>query len=129
MKRGTLFAVAGIVLFAALGFWSFRKTLTPYVPFDAAMRTPAVVQVAGTLVPNSAAYTEADRTLRFTLKEKDGTAVMPVAYGGVKPSNFEEATSIVAIGAWDGKAFVARQLLVKCPSKYQGTKTERTYGQ
>ena len=127
MKRGTLFAVAGILVFAALGFWSFRKTLTPYVPFDAAMRTPSVVQVAGTLEPDSTAYTEADRTLRFTLKEKDGTAIMRVAYTGVKPSNFEEATSIVAIGAWDGRAFQARQLLVKCPSKYQGTKTERTY--
>lgn len=127
MKRSTIFAVVGITVFAALGIWSFRKTLTPYVPFDQAMRSSAVVQVAGTLVPDTSAYTEADRTLRFTLREKDGTAVMPVAYGGVKPSNFEEAISIVAIGAWDGKAFQARQLLVKCPSKYQGTKTERTY--
>jgi len=127
MKRTTLFAVAGIVVFAVLGVWSFRKTLTPYVPFDQAMRTPSVVQVAGTLEPGTTAYTEADRTLRFTLKEKDGSAIMRVAYTGVKPSNFEEATSIVAIGAWDGKTFHARQLLVKCPSKYQGTKTERTY--
>lgn len=129
MKRTTLFAAAGIILFAALGFWSFRKTLTPYVPFEQAMRSPAVVQVAGTLVENTSDYTETDRTLRFTLREKDGTAIMPVAYNGVKPSNFEEATSIVAIGSWDGHAFQARQLLVKCPSKYQGTKTERAYGQ
>ncbi|HAR98944.1 MAG TPA: cytochrome c biogenesis protein CcmE [Syntrophus sp. (in: bacteria)] len=127
MKRTHLFALAGIVVFAALGFWSFRKTLTPYVPFEQAMRSPAVVQVAGTLVENTSAYTETDRTLRFTLRQKDGTAIMPVTYNGVKPSNFEEATSIVAIGAWDGTAFHARQLLVKCPSKYQDSGTERTY--
>jgi cytochrome c-type biogenesis protein CcmE len=127
MKRTALFAAAGLVVFAALGVWSFRKTLTPYVPFEQAMRSPATVQVAGTLVPDTSVYSEADRTLRFVLREKDGTATMPVDYSGVKPSNFEEATSIVAIGSWDGKTFHARQLLVKCPSKYQGMKTERTY--
>ena len=45
---------------------------------------------------------------------------MPVMYEGVKPGNFEEATEIVAIGSYRDGAFHAEQLLVKCPSKYQG---------
>jgi cytochrome c-type biogenesis protein CcmE len=38
-----------------------------------------------------------------------------------KPSNFEQAVSIVAIGHYDASrgVFLADDLLVKCPSKYQ----------
>jgi cytochrome c-type biogenesis protein CcmE len=57
---------------------------------------------------------------------------MRVRYHGLKPANFEEAISIVAIGRYDGseKVFVADKLLVKCPSKYQGIETTetKTYG-
>jgi cytochrome c-type biogenesis protein CcmE len=44
---------------------------------------------------------------------------MPVIYRGVIPGNFDQATSIVAIGRYQGDHFEAEQLLVKCPSKYQ----------
>ena len=128
MKKGTWLAVAAVVLFAALGFYSFKKSLTPYVAFAEARKTPGVVQVAGTLVKGTPHYTEEDKSLHFTLQEKDGTDTLDVVYAGAKPLNFEDATSIVAIGAFDGKVFDARQLLVKCPSKYAGTKQERSYG-
>ncbi|MDH4223841.1 MAG: cytochrome c maturation protein CcmE [candidate division Zixibacteria bacterium] len=39
---------------------------------------------------------------------------------GVKPANFEQATSIVVIGMYRDGIFIADQVLVKCPSKYQG---------
>ncbi|MEO1088277.1 MAG: hypothetical protein AAFY88_28945, partial [Acidobacteriota bacterium] len=40
----------------------------------------------------------------------------------------EEAISIVAIGAWDAEQeeFAAHDLLVKCPSKYQGVEDYET---
>jgi cytochrome c-type biogenesis protein CcmE len=52
-----------------------------------------------------------------------------VRYHGLRPANFEDAISIVAIGSWDAGAneFAARKLLVKCPSKYQGSEV-KTYG-
>ena len=127
MKKGTWIALAGALVFIALGFYSFKKSITPYVPFAEARKTTGVVQVAGTLVKDSGRYTEADKSLHFILQEKDGTDTFEVAYAGAKPTNFEDATSIVAIGTFDGKVFTARQLLVKCPSKYQGTQRERTY--
>jgi cytochrome c-type biogenesis protein CcmE len=37
----------------------------------------------------------------------------------VVPGNFDQATSIVAIGHYKDGTFAAEQLLVKCPSKYQ----------
>jgi cytochrome c-type biogenesis protein CcmE len=51
-----------------------------------------------------------------------------VTYRDVKPANFEEAVSIVAIGTYRTGAFHAEKLLVKCPSKYQGEETEKHYG-
>ena len=62
---------------------------------------------------------EASEQLRFGLVDENGK-VMPVLYKGVKPGNFEEATEIVAVGSYHDGAFHADQLLVKCPSKYQG---------
>jgi cytochrome c-type biogenesis protein CcmE len=51
-----------------------------------------------------------------------------VRYHGVKPANFEDAVSIVAIGRYDAAAseFAADKLLVKCPSKYQGIEDTET---
>ena len=45
--------------------------------------------------------------------------MLPVVYHGVIPGNFDQATSIVAIGRYQDGVFAAEQLLVKCPSKYQ----------
>jgi len=128
MRKGTWLAVVGALVFVALGVYSFKKSLTPYVSFAEARKTPGVVQVAGTLVKDSSRYTEDDKSLHFLLQEKQGTDTLEVVYAGAKPVNFEDAVSIVAIGTFEGGKFGARQLLVKCPSKYQGTKQERTYG-
>lgn len=128
MRRGTIVAIAGSAVFLALGAYSFKSTLTPYVPFAEARKSRGVVQVAGALVKASSRYADQDRTLRFTLQETGGSETLNVAYAGPKPLNFEDAISVVAIGRFDGQIFTARQLLVKCPSKYQGTQRSDSYG-
>jgi hypothetical protein len=43
-----------------------------------------------------------------------------------KPNNFEAASQVVAIGSYKDGVFYAEDMLVKCPSKYQGeTQTAR----
>jgi cytochrome c-type biogenesis protein CcmE len=59
-----------------------------------------------------------EQFLSFRLKDARGE-VLPVEYRGVIPGNFDQATSIVAIGHYKDGTFAAEQLLVKCPSKYQ----------
>lgn len=46
---------------------------------------------------------------------------MKVVYTRPKPANFEQAVSLVAIGRHDMTkgVFLADDMLVKCPSKYQ----------
>ena len=121
-KQRRLWYVIGgavIVAFLAYGATSFKSELTPYVNFQEAMTSGHHVQVAGSLVEGSSRYDEASKTLRFTMADENGQR-LEVEYDGVKPGNFEDATQVVAIGAYRDGVFRADQLLVKCPSKYQG---------
>ena len=122
MKRRALYLAGAALLLAFAGFalTSFRQTLTPYVSFDKARSLDNNLQVAGGLVKKSSSY--ADGALSFTLREPSTGRTLRVRYRGVKPANFEEAISVVAIGRYRKGQDVleADKLLVKCPSKYQG---------
>ena len=129
-QRRLWYSVGGvlIVAFLAYGATSFKSNLTPYVTFEEAQKSVRRVQVAGGLVPDSTSYIEDKEVLQFGLVEEGGET-MTVLYEGIKPGNFEEATQIVAIGTYSDGAFHANQLLVKCPSKYQGLEeAPRSYG-
>jgi cytochrome c-type biogenesis protein CcmE len=129
-KANLRFLVGGaaIVGFLAFGLFSFQKSLTPYVGFAEARASRKVVQVKGVLVDKRTTYDADAETFGFFLDDEKGER-MKVLYKGVRPGNFDQATSIVAIGSYDGGVFRADQLLVKCPSKYQGMEGEdRAYG-
>ena len=122
MKRRTLYLL-GIVLllaFAGFAFTSFKQTMTPYVSFKEARTMDRTLQVAGGLVKGSSSYH--DEALYFQIKEPSTGQTMQVRYKGLKPANFEDAISVVAIGRYQGDRMNADKLLVKCPSKYQGIK-------
>jgi cytochrome c-type biogenesis protein CcmE len=128
MNGRTLWTVLGVVViigFVAFGAGAFRSNLTPYVSFQQARATRDAVQVAGKLIPGSDAFEEASASLMFSLKDDHGD-VMRVAYKGLKPGNFHEATQVVAIGRFHEGVLEAEKLLVKCPSKYQGVE-EKEY--
>lgn len=132
MNRKTTYAFGALLLvaFAAFSAQSFNESLTPYVPYEKARASgDRTVQVAGGLAAGSSRYDEASQALHFTLVEEESGESMPVRYEGLKPANFEEAVSIVAIGRYDagGDVFHADKLLVKCPSKYQGAEVKE-YG-
>lgn len=114
-------AVVAMVLLAvatAIGVTSFKKTVTPYISFEEARRSSGLVQVNGVLADKHYVLKPNDQYLSFRLQDSKGE-VLPVEYHGVVPGNFDQATSIVAIGRYQDGTFEADQLLVKCPSKYQ----------
>jgi len=108
-----LLAVAGVV-----GVSSFKKSVTPYISFAEARRAPGLVQVNGMLADKNYVLKPEEQYLEFKLKDSKAE-IMPVVYRGVIPGNFDQATSVVAIGRYRDGHFEAEQLLVKCPSKYQ----------
>lgn len=128
MKRAYWAGAVLILGFLALGLSTFTKSMTPYVTFTEAKAANRTVQVMGALEKGSTTYDTATKTLKFTLVDPQTKDVIPVSYTDVKPANFEEAVSIVAIGRYHGDRFAAEKLLVKCPSKYQGEEVEKQYG-
>jgi len=133
MKKSTktFRMIAGVVLvggFVFLGLGAFKSALTPYVSFaEARAAEGRHVQVTGVL-PADKGYWYSDdqeRTFRFVMYEQESGDSLQIVYRGVKPATFEEASSIVAIGTFDGEWFQATQLLTKCPSKYEGEDPDR----
>ena len=118
MKVKTGLAIALLAVAVAVGVTSFRKTVTPYISFAEARRSAGLVQVNGVLADKRYVLKTDEQYLSFRLKDSKGE-VLPVEYRGVIPGNFDQATSVVAIGRYHEGRFEAEQLLVKCPSKYQ----------
>ena len=117
------YVIGGVIVVGALvmAMFSFKSTLTSYVSIKEAKASERHVQVAGKLVPGSVQVDPSSNLLIFDLEEVDGDQ-MTVHYPKSKPANFENAEKIVAIGRFDKvqAAFQANELLVKCPSKYEG---------
>ena len=92
--------------------------MVAYVSVAEAKTQARPVQVFGYLY--SKGHYDDDGRWQFDIQGESGD-VLTVVYPRTKPANFEQAISVVAIGRYDRQAgkFMADQLLVKCPSKYQ----------
>lgn len=121
MKKSYVIGGVIIVLAMALAMYSFKSTLTSYVSVSEAKASNRPVQVAGLVVEGTDRYDLDNNNLLFTLREDSGDE-MKVEYDGPRPGNFDNVTKVVAIGKYEPKrkVFLARELLVKCPSKYEG---------
>jgi cytochrome c-type biogenesis protein CcmE len=118
MNLKVVVALGLLAVAVGVGVTSFKKSVTPYISFAEARRSSGLVQVNGVLADKQYVLKPNEQYLSFRLKDEKGE-ILPVEYHGVIPGNFDQATSIVAIGRYQDQKFVADQLLVKCPSKYQ----------
>ena len=121
MKGYYILAAIVIVAFIALGASSFMSSMTPYVTsFDQVRASNKdKIQVPGDLIKGKSTYNNKTASLIFFITDPKGDE-MRVNYHGVRPGNFDQANRVVAIGKYQDGVFHAEQLLVKCPSKYQG---------
>ena len=126
MKKSYVIGGVVIVLAVAMAMYSFQSTLTSYVSVSEAKASNRPVQVAGIVVEGTDRYDLDSNNLLFTLREDSGDQ-MKVEYDGPRPGNFDNVTKVVAIGKYEPKrkVFLARELLVKCPSKYEGRVQEK----
>ena len=58
--------------------------------------------------------------LRFAIRDRDGSASVPVVYEGVVPDPFREGREVIVSGELRNGTFVAERdsLVTKCPSKF-----------
>lgn len=115
-----------IVAFLAWGTAAFFKTTVQYVSIEEAAASNRTVQVMGKIDFDVVKYDRDDSRLEFEIYDPEAADAatarrLDVVYYGVVPGNFDQATSVVVKGKPDGQgSFVADQMLIKCPSKYQG---------
>lgn len=119
LKPLHLIGITMIVLAIVLGWLGLQSAFRPYTTsVDEAISSNRSVQLKGFL-GSTGGY---DDNSNFVFDIQDGSGEkMKVIYRQPRPSNFEQAISLVVIGRYDAsqQAFLADEMLVQCPSKYQ----------
>lgn len=113
-----------VAVSAGLAYDSVNNYINPYIPVadittDKAGYEGRSLQVIGEVEPGSVELTD-DGRMNFILT--DGVGSIPVTYRGLPPSNLEEPGSqVVVLGELNASGEIeSEELLVKCPSKYEG---------
>ncbi|MFT5516231.1 MAG: cytochrome c-type biogenesis protein CcmE [Rhodothermales bacterium] len=119
MKTKTIFGVVFLVAFTGLLLTSFGQQVGGYMDFEQAAASGKSAHVVGMWVDDQPfAYNPSSNIFSFSMSDESGN-VRRVSYANPKPANFEDAEKLVIEGYADGPDFVAENILVKCPSKYE----------
>jgi cytochrome c-type biogenesis protein CcmE len=116
-------SVAG-VLAVFLVYTALAGGGTPQIRPSQLAGHPGHVSLAGLVVGRVSGDAHAARGLRFTLRDRNGTATVPVVYRGSVPDLFRSGRDILVDGRLRNGVFVADPgtLVTKCPSKYSPKK-------
>jgi cytochrome c-type biogenesis protein CcmE len=122
-KRKIRLAVAlgvAVCLAAALVYTSFSASTEASKPSE--VKPGRSYELTGKVVKGSVRR-EGDE-LRFSVRDRDGTASVPVLYSGVVPDPFREGREVIVSGELERGTFVAERdsLVTKCPSKFSKEK-------
>lgn len=123
-KARIIVGIVIVVVFLVVGFMSFMDSKIEYVNFKEAQSRQRTVEVKGQWVKDKDAKFDV-ATNQFTFFMKDDFAnEMKVVYDGAKPNNFEVAEAVVVKGKVKDGNFHAKEILTKCPSKYEAKGTD-----
>ncbi|MDI6401112.1 cytochrome c maturation protein CcmE [Balneolaceae bacterium ANBcel3] len=119
MRPRLIFGIIGIVVFTSVVLFNFSQSISSYVDFEqAAVMEGDRIHVAGVWdASRPSGFSTETMTFNFYMTDISGNS-RRVSYPGPKPNNFEQADQLVVIGQMRGETFVSRDMLVKCPSKY-----------
>jgi cytochrome c-type biogenesis protein CcmE len=111
---------AATLLAGALVWTSFGSSTQAATPSEALRTAPGrSIEITGKVVPGSVRHE--GRLLRFSVRDRVGTASVPVLYQGVVPDPFRDGREVIVSGRMRGGTFVGQRdtLVTKCPSKFQ----------
>lgn len=127
MKPKTIIGLVLMLGFGGLLFVNFGKQVGGYMDFAEAAETGASAHVVGEWVQDRQFRYDRDRNVFSFYMMDEAGSIRLVNYPNPKPANFEDAERLVVEGRTDGDVFLARHILVKCPSKYNdGSEFEST---
>src|ERR671925_35279 len=112
---------AAVALAAALVYTSLSASTEASKPSQ--IREGRSYELTGKVVQGSVRH-DGDE-LRFRIRDRDGTASVPVSYTGVVPDPFRGGREVIVDGELKNGTFVAERdsLVTKCPSKFTKKKT------
>jgi cytochrome c-type biogenesis protein CcmE len=109
-----------IIIFLVVGFFAFKESKIEYANFQVASQSPKTCQVKGIWVKDKESkFDPATNQFSFIMRDENNQE-MKVVLDGTKPNNFEMAENVVAKGKVTNGYFHAKEVLTKCPSKYEG---------
>jgi cytochrome c-type biogenesis protein CcmE len=125
MKNKYIFGGVIVVVFLGMMIYLFTKSNIQYESdFAKVMSSERTIKATGSWVKEkSYEVNKSERTFIFYMKDATGHE-MKVIYAGTIPNNFESAQSIVVTGHYKNGNFHAKDILTKCPSKYQDKQAE-----
>ncbi|MDW8051254.1 MAG: cytochrome c maturation protein CcmE [Armatimonadota bacterium] len=118
MKLSSVLTLALVLAGVAFTVRAFVTNTSPYVKVN--QLTTRGQHVHLPLKPLHDTVRFDVKTMTLTFEGEDETGRVKVVYPKGKPNNFEAATQVVVIGSYKDGVFYAEEMLVKCPSKYQG---------
>ena len=110
---------AAVVLAGALVWTSFGSATEAATPSQALSGAPGrSIEVTGKVVNGSVRRGD---PLRFRVRDRDGTASIPVVYRGSVPDPFRDGREVIVTGKMQNGTFVGERdsLVTKCPSKFK----------
>jgi len=126
MKNKYVFGGIIIAVFLLLMGYLFTQSNIEYADdFTSVKASTKTVKATGSWVKEKQyEINKENKTFSFYMADENGDE-MKVIYEGTIPNNFETATSVVVTGKYRDGYFHAKDILTKCPSKYeeQSTKT------
>ena len=112
---------AAVLLAGALIYTSFSASTQASTPSDllASAEPGRSYELTGKVVADS--VDKDGERLTFEVRDREGTAKLPVTYEGVVPDPFREGREVIVSGTLEKGTFVAERdsLITKCPSKFR----------
>jgi cytochrome c-type biogenesis protein CcmE len=121
-RRVRLIALLGaaVVLASALVYTSFSASTEASKPSQLLKSADSgrSYELTGKVVNGS--VQRGQDALRFRIRDRDGTASVPVVYSGAVPDPFREGREVIVSGKLENGTFVGERdsLVTKCPSKF-----------
>lgn len=120
MKKLIFLVVVGLGLAGGIIYYSLAES-SEYATFaEASLKPGREFHIAGVLRRDlEMRYDPQQNANLFVFYLKDSNNdTYKVIYNGVKPQDFDNSEQVVVVGTFKNDAFYARQILLKCPSKY-----------
>ncbi|MEM9929814.1 MAG: cytochrome c maturation protein CcmE [Bacteroidota bacterium] len=124
MKKTYIIALIMVIVAITLVL-SAGGEVAPYANFEKAAESGESVKLVGTLVKDKPMVFEPMKDpnkFSFFLEDQEGNEREVILLKG-KPQDFEMSESIVLTGRMQGEQFIAKDIQLKCPSKYKDEET------